>query len=1089
MTNAQPGNKKLHFFLPRLKSDSDVKPIDEAGKWQAQKRKAFQDVASSLEYKAPREVKNVSSVPTMWARPLSMEMALHNDKYAIRNQMIEQWQGMLAAIALAEVRGFPLTAQLVELGKLRHEEFARSLYELLPFDGNTLYTLENKHPWQDIYIFLWDNKAVGMSSPSTLVSPSEEGQWRGLPWWSDGRLRSPIKYLNESEKSLLWRWLENIRMELNKHGGRKAAINRIGGLIDDFRAELNADNESPLSLTEDPQFFGVPLNRGVLTALNFPVKAPEKPSNVRLIPSLEKGKVIDLLIIDPEIADRWHEPPQHIWVHGGKTLASLKVDDLRSKKIVWQDVKYCESKDLFLAEFCFINQEDALPGAFLPKEILPLTFEGERITPLLPLNPILLDYFTPEDLIDKIKLQPFNDNNGPQVRVILDLPLAGLKDGNPPTNFRLQKDYFIKEENALAEVPVLEVWPNFRSEGWKSYHAFYYDGEHGKDTFQVFLPEAKQPYDFEDGRGSYQMAILEKFPSFIQCQTKDRRTTVGLILLQPPKETKSTTTWKIGVDFGTSFTNVYVNRTGAAEPLKLENLHLKITEFNPETRLPLLYEYFIPENFIPVEKPLPLSSVLTIRGNSGVSHEKLRPVFDGRIYVPDRNRFKPQEDWIKTNLKWEDPQNLSFNQLFLKHLALHITAIAAKNRVKQIQWSLSFPSAFSRSDKNKYAKTWQDLTKELQSKTGIIHHCPEVDNLDYFRSESLAVAQYFADQEGHDLVNTTCIDVGGGTSDISIWEEENLVHQCSVLFAGRDLFSQFLEINPKFMQRTFGIDATELKGLKGTAFNPKLDVWLRLEGDNWLNTQRAFVSEKPDFQGLIQLTAIGTAGLYYYVGILLKTLHVEEKYRRSEITPIYIGGNGGRFLHWLAEGGEFNRHSEVNELLSRMLSKGSGFEDTEVKTRLSQNLKDEVACGLVLSETKLQGLKKKVKDPLIAGEDCEINGRLINWDARLELQEDEDNVEQFTIPELAILPQFLYDFHVALRDLEIEGIKPLEGYKRSPNPQDNKKLWDDTKRELTNILLKIKGKSDNIRLEPPYILALKALMRVLGKDWADKWSK
>ncbi|RAM51511.1 MAG: hypothetical protein C6Y22_10615 [Hapalosiphonaceae cyanobacterium JJU2] len=1087
MTVARSNNNS-YFFLPTLKRDADVKPIDEAGKWEAQENNAFQNVATSLDYQAPREIKSVSSVPTMWARPLSMEMALHNDKYPIREQMIKQWRGMLAAIALAEVRGFPLKAQLIELGQLKYEEFARCLHELLPSDANALYTLGNKNPWEDIYVFLWQGKPVGMTSPSTLVCPSEEGEWTGLQWWSKGQLDSPINYINASEKSLLWGWLKNLRREITQHNGKKDAINMIGGLIDEFRTDLNADTNQQFILTEEPQFFGVPLNRGVLHALNFPVKAPEKDSNIRLIPSLNKQQAPDLLIIDPEIARVWNVSPQDIWIHGGKTLAALNIEDLRQKKIIWTDVKWIEPKDLFLPEFKFVNQEEALPGAFLPKEIVPLTFEGDRITPLIPLNSILLNYLTPEDLISRLKLQPVNDNEGLKVRVTLDLPLAGMNSENSSQNYRIQKDYLLKEENALPEVPVLEVWPNFRSRNWKYYYAFYYDGEHAEETFQVNFPEAKQPHIFKGGRGSYQMAYLEKFPSYIECHTQERKT-LGLILLQAPPEVSSRSSWKIGVDFGTSFTNIYINRIGSAEKLQLENLHLKITEFNQETRLPLLYEYFIPEDFIPLTNPLPLSSVLTTRGSQANDNDTRRPILDGRIYVPNSYKFKPQEDWIKTNLKWEDNQKLAYNQLFLKHLALHITAIAAKNGVTEIQWSLSYPSAFSRGDRTKYAKTWKDITKELEEKTGVKHTSPEIDNLDDFRSESLAVAQYFADHEGHDLVNTTCIDVGGGTSDISIWEEEALVHQCSVLLAGRDLFSQFLELNPKFLERRFGIEAAEVKGLKGTAFNPKLDVWLRLEGDNWLNNKKAFIADEPDFQGLIQLTAIGTAGLYYYVGILLNTLHKEGKYQRQEITPVYMGGNGGRFLHWLSETGQFDRNSEINLLFSRMLSKASGFKDTEVPTRLSKNLKDEVACGLVLKDTKLTGLNRKTKDPLIAGEQSEINGRTIDWNSRLQLEEDEEEIDKFAIPKLVQLPKFIYDFHVALRELEIEGIKPLQGYRRSLDLQDNEKLWRDTNRELTNVLLKIRGKSENIRFEPPYILGLKALLRVLGKEWAEKWSK
>ena len=38
------------------------------------------------------------------------------------------------------------------------------------------------------------------------------------------------------------------------------------------------------------------------------------------------------------------------------------------------------------------------------------------------------------------------------------------------------------------------------------------------------------------------------------------------------------------------------------EPLSLETLHHKVTEADIETRIPVLFEYFIPENFIPLEK-------------------------------------------------------------------------------------------------------------------------------------------------------------------------------------------------------------------------------------------------------------------------------------------------------------------------------------------------------------------------------------------------------------------------------------------------------------------------------------------------------
>ena len=326
-------NQQNNFLLPSLKEDSDVRSSDKPGQWDSQESKAFANIANSLDYQAPGAVKSISSVPTMWARPLLMEMALYNEAHPIRKQVIEQWQGMLAAIALAEVRGFPLKAKLLELENLTYEEFADSLWELLPDPANALYQLrggKTTNPWRDIYIWLWNEKPVGITSPSTLVVPSEEGNWEGLNWWTekDGikQLRSPKDYLNDTEEALLWQWLANLRIELKNSNSRRA-VNVMQGLIGDFQATLNKNDDQPLSLSDDPQFFGVPINRGVLTALNKPVKAKEKASGVRLIASENKNK-FPLLIFDRDIANQWNTAPQNVWVHGGKNLASLKALEL-----------------------------------------------------------------------------------------------------------------------------------------------------------------------------------------------------------------------------------------------------------------------------------------------------------------------------------------------------------------------------------------------------------------------------------------------------------------------------------------------------------------------------------------------------------------------------------------------------------------------------------------------------------------------------------------------------------------------------------------------------------------------------------------
>jgi hypothetical protein len=267
---------------------------------------------------------------------------------------------------------------------------------------------------------------------------------------------------------------------------------------------------------------------------------------------------------------------------------------------------------------------------------------------------------------------------------------------------------------------------------------------------------------------------------------------------------------------------------------------------------------------------------------------------------------------------------------------------------------------------------------------------------------------------------------------------------------------------------------------------------LQSRSEDWLRKNRDQVADEAEMQGLLQLMALGIGGIYYYVGILLKVLHEtgvengDRRYTSSEVTPIYLGGNGSRLLHWLAEGGRFDSSCQIDEVLSQMLVCGSGFADTQETTRLSQNPKDEAACGLVLSRSRLKGLSRRFADPLIAGEDCLLQGQTIRWDAVLP-EEVGENISEFKVANLQQLQKFVYDFHQTLKKLRIETISPFEGYKISLEPADNSKMWRETEKELTASLLGMRGNAEDVRFEPPFILGLKALLKYLGREWANKW--
>jgi hypothetical protein len=1084
-------------FLPPLKSQARVKP-GEAGKWQPQAGIAYTEVADSLTRpEIGTNTQSISSIPDMWARPLLVDMVLRDQEYPLHSAIKAQWKGMLAAIALAEVKRLKLQAQLLDLDTLQADALIKALIALSPSSQRTVYQStekirgENRNPWHKIYVFLLNGQSVGMTSPATLVCPAEEGNWEGIPWYADGRLHSPLdssEYLTEDDKIQLWLWLDNLKTQLDSQRGVDSA--KLKELLNEYKNELAQE------LTIDPKgqtfrpsknvaYFGVPLTLGGLDALNIPIQAKRNPSSVRIL-ALGKSMNEEVIFIPDleQLKKQWPTKQSvDIWIHD--TVSAAIFDKAEFTKQYKGKVKFLTEDDIFTKTFFYLEGEGNLPGALLPEDTKEITYtadEQERhLTPLLPLKRDILNYFSSEELIKRLAFNPTTIGNQSAVRVSLTLPLSG-------GDFTIHREYPIEVNNAITAKPFLEIWPNFKAPNWKAYYALYFDDrtEATKQNkiFRAVFTEAIEIHPPE--LKNFQITRLESFPDYILCQD-ETEIYQGLILLKtPPKvgDQNPNKTWTVGVDFGTSFTNVYYQINNVRDAVTLTPLHLQITQ--AMGRFNILYDYFMWGQ----AKKFPLSSVLTIRGGKGAG----RPVLDGRVYIPkDVREFDPTQDDIKTGLKWM-PENIAYNRTFLKHLALLITAEAAKNHVKKINWSISYPSAFSRSDKNLYKVTWQRIIEDLGKTTGIDHKWLDIGNP--YRTESLALAHYFADEEeGKEkhLLYTTCLDMGGGTSDISIWENGLVIHQCSVQIAGRLLFSQFWKNRPDFLNQQFlnkpayKVD-TDLSNIRDEPFFVKLEGLLAAEGSQWLERNRTLMDDDPDLQTIVQLSTLGISGLYYYIGLVLRALDVEKKYTRKLNTPVYIGGNGSRILNWLDLSGRFSPDSEASLLFSRLLSKASGFENKKVPTVLSSKPKAEVACGLVLDQSKRKNLSstglQDDDEVIFAGEDCEVNGVAFGWQDRLDLTQFE-RIESFKLVGsddeevgLANLQKFLEDFQQAFKELKITSIKPLRPY---DDAQWRSSLWTTVKDSVESNLRNLAGRnSEDVSVEPPFILGLKALLKELN---------
>lgn len=1078
-----------HFLPPLDDERNRIAPADN-GKWQRQEDIAYSEVADSLARAKDMGVdtKSISSLPDMWARPLLIDMVLKDFEHPLHASIEDQWKGMLAVIALAEVKNIKLQAQLLNLDNLKNEEFIKALLELLPSSEKTAYQLtekvngKNRDPWKKIYVFLLNGQAVGMTSPATLVCPSEDGQWDGVPWWHNGRLHSPLEsseYLTEDDKIQLFLWLDNLRRQLNEERGDSVKLKEILKIYqEEIKRELKVDpnaNNSNLILSNKVDYFGIPLTLGKLDALSIPIRAKKIDSSVKMIFVGRNISEEILFIPDTEqLCKQWTtKQAKDIWIYGTSNVTIF--NKLEFDKKYKEKVKYLSEDDIFAESFYYLKEKGNLPGSLLPENIDEITYTIEEkeysLTPLLPIKTEILKYLTPEELIERIEFLPTNIGNQSGVTVKLKLLLSGGE-------FVIQKNYLIESANAITSKPYLEIWPNFKSPDWKTYYAFYFDNRtvvtKENKIFLAVFPESLDihPIEFKN----FQITRLESFPGYVICQD-EKGIFQGIILLKAAPtvgDESPSKTWTVGVDFGTSFTNIYYQINGFRNALTLSPLHLQVTSQDRTSRSSILFDYFMSARI----EEFPLTSVLTVKGSKGGKGDE-RPIFDGRVYIlEDVREFDPNQDDIKINLKWKT-EHLLYNRIFLNHLAWLVAAEAAKNHVRKIDWSISYPSAFSRADKSSYKVTWQRIIEDLCKTTGISNQWLAQG----YRAESSALAHYFADEEGKDLLYTTCIDMGGGTSDISIWVGNNLVHQCSVQLAGRNLFSQFWKNRPDFLSQQFETDLTGLTS--DEPFFVKLDGLLSVMGSKWLESNRSIMDEDPNLNSIVLLSSLGVSGLYYYIGLVLKALDVEGKYPRQQNTPVYIGGNGSRILNWLDQSGRFTEECDASLLFSRMLSKGSGFEDTKVPTVLSSKPKAEVACGLVLDQnaTRLKGLQYEDED-IFAGEACKVNGESFDWNDRLNLTRFKE-INSFTLLDdedsgLANLKVFLDDFHYALKDLRITNIKSLKQY---DNVEWRNAIWRKVERRVEAELLKTIGRSsEEIRVEPPFILGLKALLKELSEN-------
>ena len=478
----------------------------------------------------------------------------------------------------------------------------------------------------------------------------------------------------------------------------------------------------------------------------------------------------------------------------------------------------------------------------------------------------------------------------------------------------------------------------------------------------------------------------EEFPAMLFCSIAGEP--AGVLLPKPAVRTQrpSVAGWKVGIDFGTSGTSVYYRVADTLpEILTFEpHLHLVSDPASRET-----YGFFLPsssEN--EPTRPGNVAGILSVfRDFRGASPDiEVRPMHQGHISFVDRSARKlpsgGEESGICANMKWGSTADRARAKAFLKQLCL-LTALQARLAgADKLDWVFSYPLAFSRDRADGFRQTWKEATAFARALSG--YDGKSMSTVQEAHNESVCAAAFVKQTLKADIAGGALVlDIGGGSSDISVWSNpgkatEQCLLDASVKFGGRDLFQRpLLSGQATLLPRLVPAEDAHLVSI----INPLQDETLAFSkidslfkrGSEKILSHLDSAREDADVVAFRSLLLVGFEGLFFYTGMLLR--HVASK-RPAEaarfegkLPSVYVCGNGLKIFEWLGSQPMW----EAKLLAAFSAGAGPEFQPVPGITTisLSQAPKAEAAYGMLIAQESAPAEDR----PIVSGEAFEYKGQ------------------------------------------------------------------------------------------------------------------
>ena len=965
-------------LLPSLKESNKI-AITKRGEWMSDAQTNLGNLADDLKVTAGVK-SDISSIPDLWARPSMYELVLYDENHHLHKRFLDEWRGVLAILALREMRTLggvavntveiPPETQLQENAPM----FLKVITKNLPEEYKRFPDKTIEHGYK-LHVISYENMPLAVVWPTILVCPSVElyaSSIKPVSWWKIDGLHDPISSLNDQEKSVLYDWLEMVKNEINRDNIAltNKKISDLIGLIYAFQKDLKvsgiSNNQYIAGTSLDITGFCECLGRANMIDVgesSFLAKSNVMLSNRRNTKD-SKNKPKALLVMTRDMYTQWNMSASDIIVGGAYSLDAVlpkytgviadktKIGNFDLNQF---NAELCMGEDFFTDKICIVfSGDEVFPNAV---RNFVKSYNGSQVNILLPVKEELLNYLDEDYLASHSNIEI----DGTSIVVELKLPLSGFsKEGK---QLVVKKTYRQSNGNDnlneicyIGSLPMIQVWPNFvlengKESNWQAYYSFY--DNLNRQTFYA------KPYWDENTivkrelqlGGRAEIIKGTSFPlSFICSAEQDTDNgpmsyPVGVILLKKPQQVQYNVPnkkAKIGIDFGTTNTVAYMSIDGDTPNI------LTLHNYNEEDyNNSMLYDVTVNDdpvcreegrrNFIAMsdQPQKPATSIRTIyhthRG-SMVNGIGATPLLLGNIYyLDDADSVLDDKNILGSlqteEMKW-DLNGINNMEGFLLELGMQCMAEAVKAGVTEIEWAYSYPTSFTLNHVQRLGNLWRNNLNQFRDISSLVS-----DNLSN-RTESIAMATFFANQmNAHIIKGVVCLDIGGGSTDIAVWQGTTMStadvrYQASLRFAGKEILNRQLFNNKSVINNLSTNDPEVNKHIealvaenKEKEFNLLLEAFLKYNEDKIFHALTA-ASTLDNVNVLRRNVVYALSGIFFYTGIVIGYLRVNEKYGEFELLPdCYVGGNGSKLLNWAAAG-IFDSNNLINQIFKACLTYG-----------------------------------------------------------------------------------------------------------------------------------------------------------------------